>query len=98
MIDDKEKNDQLVKAKTSSLKLRDTNIVSRGLSDLAFLDVEDAEIIDEEKLLQAREWFKKGFNYLKNETYDKAIEAYTNGIAFDQHYGPAYRNRGIAYA
>ena len=45
MIDDKEKNDQLVKAKTSRLQLRDTNIVSRGLSDLALLDVEGAKIV-----------------------------------------------------
>ncbi len=39
------KNNQLVKAKTSSLQKRASNIVSRGLSDLALLDVEGAKRI-----------------------------------------------------
>lgn len=39
MAEDREKINQLVKAKTSSLQKRVSNIISRGLSDLALLDV-----------------------------------------------------------
>src|SRR3990167_1972937 len=97
MTENIKKNNQLVKAKTSSLQKIPSNIVSRGLSDLALLDVEKAEITDEEKLLQAREWFKKGYNYYINKEYDKAIEAYTNAVALNPNYANAYYNRELAY-
>src|SRR3989344_836245 len=97
MTDDREKNNQLVKAKRASLQKRASNIISRGLSDLALLDVEDAAIVDEEEILsQAREWFEKGYKYDINKDYDNAIEAYTKAIALDPHYSD-YNNRGVAY-
>ena len=48
MTDDREKVSQLVKAKTSSLQKRASNIVSRGLSDLALLDVDNVKRIMDE--------------------------------------------------
>lgn len=45
---DIEKNNQLAKAKTSSLQKTSSNIVSRGLSDLALLDDEMVESADEQ--------------------------------------------------
>jgi len=48
MTDDREKNSQLVKAKTSSLQKRASNIVSSGLSDLALLDVDNVKRIMDE--------------------------------------------------
>ena len=56
-----------------------------------------AKIADEERLLQANEWFEKGKNYYLNKEYDKAIEAYTSAIVLDPNYARAYNNRGIAY-
>jgi tetratricopeptide (TPR) repeat protein len=97
MADDRE-TAQLVKAKTSSLQKRDSNIVSRGLSDLALLGVEKAKIADDERLLKAREWFKIGTNYFfKNKEYDKAIEAFTSAITLSSNYYRAYVGRGAAY-
>lgn len=46
MTDDREKNNQLAKAKTSSLQKTSSNIVSRGLSDLALLNLEEAKIAE----------------------------------------------------
>src|SRR3990172_9947465 len=48
MADDREKNNQLVKAKTSSLQRKSSNIISRGLSDLALLDVEEVKIVGDQ--------------------------------------------------
>ena len=98
MIDDKEKNDQLVKAKTSRLQLRDTNIVSRGLSDLALLDVEGAKIADEDsRQSQARRWIDIGFKqYFKGE-YDDAIESYSKAIELTPNNVNGYLGRGLAY-
>ncbi|GEM_PF-6758425 len=98
MADDREKNNQLVKAKTSSLQKRASNIVSRGLSDLALLDVEKAKIADKERLLQAKEWFNKGIKYGEHvRTFDKAMEAYTKAIELDPNFTEAYRKRGWSY-
>jgi len=55
------------------------------------------KIADEERLLKAREWFEKGYQYGLNQEYDKAIEAYTSTIALDPNYAFAYNNRGLAY-
>jgi len=57
----------------------------------------EAKITNEERLLQANEWFDKGYNYAINNEYDKAIEAYTKAIALDPNYAAAYNNRGSAY-
>src|SRR3989338_6274389 len=97
MTDDREKVSQLVKAKTSSLQKIPSNIVSRGLSDLALLDVEKAEITDKERLFRAREWIDKGCKYHLKES-DKSIEAFTNAIASDPNYVKAYELRGFAYS
>lgn len=56
-----------------------------------------AKIIDEERLFQAKEWFKKGYEYGLNKDYDKAIEAFTSAIALDPNHARTYGNRGIAY-
>src|SRR3990167_3473971 len=98
MMDDTKKNNQLVKAKTSSLQRTSSNIVSRGLSDLALLDVEKAKgAVEEERLSQAREWLERGERHHSNCEFDKAIEAYTNAIALDPNYAVAYKCRGSAY-
>jgi tetratricopeptide (TPR) repeat protein len=108
MADDIEKTSQLVKAKTSSLQKRDSNIISRGLSDLALLDVEKRKITDEEegsaqpsfeqkRLSRTNGWFEKGWEYYQNKEYDKAIKAYTNAIALAPNYALVYRGRGLAY-
>lgn len=52
---------------------------------------------DEERLLQAHEWVKKGYDYYANTEYDKAIEAFTKAIALDPNLADAYRNRGNIY-
>jgi tetratricopeptide (TPR) repeat protein len=54
----------------------------------------EAKITDEERLLQANEWFEKGYDYGLNKEYDKAIEAFTSAIALDPNYANAYNNRG----
>ena len=89
-----EKNSQLVKAKISSLQRISSNIVSRGLSDLALLDVEKAKITDE---CQAREWLETGEVYRVNGEYDKAIKAFTSAIALNHNYAIAYEVRGLVY-
>ena len=94
MMDDTKKNNQLVKAKTSSLQRISSNIVSRGLSDLALLDVEKAKITDE---CQAREWLETGEVYRVNGEYDKAIKAFTSAIALNHNYAIAYEVRGLVY-
>ena len=58
----------------------------------------EAKITDEERLLQANEWFEKGYQHSLNNEHDSAIEAYTKAIALDPNYADAYTNRGIAYA
>src|SRR3990167_1447222 len=94
MMDDTKKNNQLVKAKTSSLQRISSNIVSRGLSDLALLDIEKAKITDE---CQAREWLETGEVYRVDGEYDKAIKAFTSAIALNPNYATAYEVRGLAY-
>src|SRR3989338_1360137 len=58
----------------------------------------EAKITDDERLLQANEWFNKGYEYDLKKDYDKAIEAYTSAIALDPNDAFAYNNRGNAYA
>src|SRR3989338_6142883 len=58
----------------------------------------EAKITDEERLLQANEWFDKGYQYALNKEYDEAIEAYTNAIALTPNLANPYNNRGNAYA
>jgi tetratricopeptide (TPR) repeat protein len=94
---DIEKNNQLAKAKKSSLQKRASNIVSRGLSDLALLDDEKRKISDDDRLFQAKEWFEKGNKHYDNKEYDEAIEAFTSAIVVDPNYVDAYYSRGIAY-
>ena len=57
----------------------------------------EAKITDEERLLQANEWFERGLKYNQNKEYDKSIEAYTSAIALDPNDAAAYNNRGNAY-
>lgn len=98
MTDDRAKNNQLAKANPSSLQKKVSNIVSRGLSDLALLDVEKSKAVVEKSLLQkAKEWFKKGYDFYENKEYDAAIKAYTNAIALNPNYADAYFYRGLAY-
>ncbi|MBA4349000.1 MAG: hypothetical protein C0415_03300 [Thermodesulfovibrio sp.] len=53
--------------------------------------------------LSATDLFEKGKQYLSNEEYDKAIEAFTSAITSGEGYAPgisdahAYNNRGLAY-
>src|SRR3989338_6246982 len=54
----------------------------------------EAKITDDERLLQANEWFNKGYEYDLKKDYDKAIEAYTSAIALDPNDAFAYNNRG----
>src|SRR3989338_3734325 len=58
----------------------------------------EAKITDEERLLQANEWFDKGYQHALNKEHDSAIEAYTKAIQLDPNYADAYINRGNAYA
>ncbi|HAP66688.1 MAG TPA: hypothetical protein DCQ99_02495 [Nitrospinae bacterium] len=58
----------------------------------------EAKITDEERLLQANEWFEKGYEYGINGEHDKAIEAFTSVIALDPNFSEAYGNRGNVYA
>ena len=57
----------------------------------------EAKITDEERLLQAIEWFEKGYEYGINGEYDREIEDYNKAIALDPNYAQAYSNRGVAY-
>lgn len=52
----------------------------------------------EEKLLQAEEWFDKGYYHHRiNKEYDKEIEAYTNAISLDPNLAKAYSHLGVAH-
>src|SRR3989338_2224971 len=57
----------------------------------------EAKITDEDRLLQANEWFEKGYEYGINGEYDREIEDYNKAIALDPNYAQAYSNRGVAY-
>src|SRR3989338_1288964 len=57
----------------------------------------EAKITDDERLLQANEWFDKGYQHSLNKEHDSAIEAYTKAIQLDPNYADAYNNRGLAY-
>src|SRR3990170_1960868 len=57
----------------------------------------EAKITDEERLLQAIEWFEKGYEYGINGEYDREIEDYSKAIALDPNYAFAYLKRGFAY-
>src|SRR3990167_3055929 len=50
----------------------------------------EAKITDEERLLQANEWFEKGLEYYFNKDYDKAIEAYNSSIALNPNNAKAH--------
>src|SRR3990167_1531692 len=43
----------------------------------------EAKITDDERLLQAIEWFEKGYQHILNKEYDEAIEAYSSAIALN---------------
>lgn len=88
MAEDTKENNQLVKAKSSSLQKISSNIVSRGLSDLVLLDSDKTQIADE--------WVKKGVDYPIRES-DKAIAAFTSVIVIDPNSVDAYYNRGLRY-
>ena len=46
----------------------------------------------------AEYWFKKAQEYSKQKDYDNTILAYTKVIEIEPSNGPAYYNRGNAYA
>ncbi|MBI3583278.1 MAG: tetratricopeptide repeat protein [Nitrospinae bacterium] len=56
----------------------------------------EAKITDDERLFEASQWFEKGYQYILNNEYDSAIEAFTKAIALDPNYTFAYLNRGGA--
>ena len=102
MADNIEKNSQLVKAKISSLQRISSNIVSRGLSDLALLDVEKAKITDFNKAIQidpndASVYLDRGLAYHDEGQYDRAIDDYNKAIALDPNNASAYEYRWAAY-
>ncbi|MDP3047910.1 MAG: tetratricopeptide repeat protein [Thermodesulfovibrionales bacterium] len=57
----------------------------------------EAKITDDERLLQANEWFDKGYKYGINKEYDAAIEAFTSSIALNPNDAKAYLFRGAFY-
>lgn len=92
---DIEKNNQLAKAKTSSLQKTSSNIVSRGLSDLALLNLEEAKIADDQFGDEQRtEVIDKTGDIAMNEDFvDQMLVAFTHHshILF-------FTNNGIAYS
>ena len=45
----------------------------------------------------ARHYYEKGTDYLREGNLDEAITALTNAIALKHNYSKAYNNRGLAY-
>lgn len=45
----------------------------------------------------ANDWFAQGNEYLVNNEYDNAIEAYSKAIQINPNYADAYINRGRAF-
>lgn len=65
MADDIRRNNQLVKAKTSSLQKRDSNIVRRGLADLGLLDVDSNVLKYVNKIKYSKDWDERQSAWLE---------------------------------
>ena len=60
-------------------------------------DIRQYEKHENNKKLQARQWFDTARDFEKNDLLAKAAEAYTNAIEYYPKYGSAYINRGLIY-
>jgi tetratricopeptide (TPR) repeat protein len=100
MADDREKNNQLVKAKTSSLQKRGSNIVSRGLSDLALLGVDSNVLNYVNKIKYSEDWDERQSAWLElrkmGPTYKGWVTSLVNLIYYSDGWGRIFAAESLS--